>query len=186
MKIVFLDRDGVINKYPGNRKYVTSLKRFRLIPYAKRALKILSDEGFNIFIISNQAGVGKKIYSQRTLNLITDNMLHTLNRSGINISHVYYCIHRQEDNCQCRKPKPGLIKKAIREFNVPKYSLKHAFFVGDSVFDILTAKKAGCKSILVFSGKEKPKDILKLEIQPDFTAKDLFHAVKIILKDKSA
>ena len=99
MKIVFLDRDGVINKYPGDRLYVTSLRKFRFLPRAKQAIVLLNRGGFKIFVASNQAGVGKGTYAQRTLDAITSKMLKDIEQAGGKISKVYYCRHRKEAGC---------------------------------------------------------------------------------------
>ncbi len=155
MKVVFLDRDGVINKYPGDKLYVTSLKKFRFLSGVKKAIALLSRAGFKIFVVSNQAGVGRGVYSQKTLNAITAKMLSDVERVNGRITKVYYCTHRKDAGCGCRKPKPGMLKKAAREF---KFSLKNAYFIGDTIRDVFTAKNAGCKPILVLSGKEKIKD----------------------------
>lgn len=184
MKVVFLDRDGVINKYPGDREYVTSWKEFRFLPGVKQALKKLSRAGYKIFVISNQAGIIKEIYSQQALDEITQNMMKELTASNAGLEAVYYCIHRDEDNCNCRKPRTGMIERALREHAIPKSALKQGFFVGDTIRDIQTGKNAGCKTILVFSGKEKPRNKADWEEIPDFTAKDLLEAAEIILKDK--
>jgi len=184
IKIVFLDRDGVINKYPGDKNYVTIAKGFRFLPGVKNALKLLSDAGFMVFIVSNQAGVGKGVYTQRSLDEITSKMIFELIRKGVNISGVYYCIHKPDDNCTCRKPNIGLIKKALHDFMIKNINLKKKYFIGDSQIDIKTAKKAGLKSILVLSGKEKMVNRENWEVEPDYIAKDLFAAVKIVLKGK--
>ncbi len=155
MKVVFLDRDGVVNRYPGDKQYVTSLKKFRFLPGVKKAIALLHRSGFKIFIASNQAGVGRGIYSQKTLDSITAKMLSGIEAAGGKITRVYYCTHRKDAGCGCRKPKPGMLKRAAKEF---KFNLKHAYFVGDTIRDIQTAKNAGCKPILVLSGKEKIKD----------------------------
>jgi histidinol-phosphate phosphatase family protein len=181
-KLVFLDRDGVINKYPGDREYVTSWKNFKFLPYVKDALKNLTQAGYKIFIASNQAGVTKGIYSKRALAGITAKMLKDLRKQKINIDGVYYCIHRNEDNCSCRKPKTGLLEKALKDHKIPRVNLKHSFFIGDTVRDISTGKNAGCKTILVFTGKEKAGNKKEWEIQPDFVAKNLKEAVDIVLK----
>ena len=182
MKAVFLDRDGVINKYPGHRKYVTSLKKFRFIPGAKRALKRLGDSGYAIFVISNQAGVSKGVYSRSTLDRITSHMLKELKKYGIDIAAVYYCTHRPDARCPCRKPKTGMVKKALKEHGLPARILKSSFFVGDSIMDVQTAANAGLRSILVFSGREKARNRRLWPLEPDFTAKDLSGAAQIIIK----
>lgn len=182
MKIVFLDRDGVINKYPGDRKYVTSLKEFCFIPGVKKALSRLSRQGCKIFVISNQAGVTKGIYSHKELDKITNFMIKELNKAKVKIDSVYYCTHREEDDCSCRKPKIGLIQRVLKEHKIPRASLKNAFFVGDTIRDVQAGEKAGCKTILVFSGKEKPRNKSDWQVQPDFTARNLGQAAEIILE----
>jgi len=179
MKVIFLDRDGVINRYPGDADYVKSWNGFHFLPKVKPALKKLSANGFKIFIISNQAGVSKGMYSQEALDLITQNMLKQLCAYNINIAGVYYCTHRPEDNCSCRKPKTGLIEKAIAELKSEglKIDLSNSYFIGDTIRDIETGKAAGLKTILVFSGKEKLKNRNNWQILPDFVARDLSTAV---------
>jgi len=177
MKNIFLDRDGVINKYPGDRQYVTSLRKFRFLPRSKKAIALLSKNGWKIFVASNQAGVGKGTYAQKTLDAITARMLGNIEQAGGKIAKVYYCTHRKEIGCNCRKPKPGLLKQAAREFKV---NLKKAYFVGDTIRDVLTARAAGCKSILVLNGKEKLANRKNWEVKPDFVFKDLFAAAKFL------
>jgi len=176
-KIVFLDRDGVINQYPGDKLYVTSLKKFRFLPRAKEGSALLTKAGFRIFIASNQAGVGKGVYSRKTLGAITDKMIKAITQAGGRLEKVYYCLHRKEAGCLCRKPKPGLLKKAAKEFG---FSLKSAYFIGDTIRDVHTARAAGCKSILILSGKEKLANQKNWEVKPDFIFKDLFSAAKFL------
>jgi D-glycero-D-manno-heptose 1,7-bisphosphate phosphatase len=184
MKVILLDRDGVINEYPGDADYVKSRDEFHFLPRVKSALKKLSDAEFKIFVISNQAGVSKGIYSQENLDSITRHMLNELKFSGITIAGVYYCIHRDEDNCSCRKPKTGLIDLAFAKLKDKGLNVKldGSYLIGDTTRDIETGKKRGLKTILVFSGKERPENKKNWPIQPDFTASDLFEATKIILK----
>lgn len=178
MRIVFLDRDGVINKYPGDRLYVTSLKKFKFLPRAKKAISLLSKAGFKIFVVSNQAGVGKGTYSQKTLDIITAKMLEGIEQAGGKITKVYYCTHRKEAGCACRKPKPGLLKQAAREF---KFNLKKSYFVGDTVRDVMTAHAVAAKPILILCGKEKLPNQKNWEAKPDFIFKDLFAAAKFLI-----
>ena len=177
MKSVFLDRDGVINKYPGDRFYVTSLKKFRFLPNAKKAIALLSKNGFKIFVASNQAGVGRGIYAQKTLDAITAKMLKEIEAAGGRITKVYYCTHHKEAGCACRKPKPGLLKQAAREF---KFSLKGVYFIGDSIRDVLTSQATGSKSILVLTGKDKLATRKHWEAEPDLIFKDLLAAAKFL------
>ena len=179
MRAIFLDRDGVINKYPGDTKYVTNWKKFRFLPRAKKAIAKLHQNGFKIFVVSNQAGVSKGIYSQKTLDFITKNMRSAIRKAKGEINEVYYCIHRKEQNCPCRKPKAGLIERAKAKYSI---NLKQTFFIGDTIRDIETGKRAGLKTILVFSGKEKPENKNSWQVLPDFTACDLREAVNLVLR----
>jgi histidinol-phosphate phosphatase family protein len=186
MQVIFLDRDGVINKYPGDFEYVKSWEEFHFLPKVKPALKKISGKGCKIFIVSNQAGVSKGIYSQKSLNRITKNMLKELKGNNISISDVFYCIHRQEDNCSCRKPKTGLIDMGMAKIKGEggKLELTKSYFIGDTIRDIETGRAAGLKTILVFSGKEKPENRDKWHSLPDFVASDLYEAVDLILKNQ--
>lgn len=184
MKAVFLDRDGVINEYPGEGKYLTNWENFRFLPGVKQALKKLSDNGFEFFIISNQAGVSKGIFSQEELDRITKNMVCELQKENIVLSGVYYCTHEQEDNCCCRKPKTGMIDSAVQQFKRKNndLNLSKSFFVGDTIRDIETGKSAGLKTILVYSGKEKLENKNTWLTHPDYTAIDLREAAQIIIE----
>jgi histidinol-phosphate phosphatase family protein len=179
MRAIFLDRDGVINKYPGDKKYVTSQKGFRFLPNAKKAIAGLYKHDFKLFIISNQAGVGKGLFSQKTLDSITEHMLSGIRKSGGKIEAVYYCTHREEQNCPCRKPRAGSIEKIRKEYPI---NIKKSFFIGDTIRDVNTAKAAGCQSILVLSGKEKLKNRNNWQTKPDFLFKSLQEAAEFILK----
>lgn len=183
MKVIFLDRDGVINKYPGDSEYVKSWGEFHFLTEVKSSLRRLNDKGFQIFIVSNQAGISKGIYSQENLDLITKNMLQELRDYKIDIAGVYYCIHRDEDNCSCRKPKTGLIDMAVAKLKAEglEAELKQSYFIGDTIRDIETGRSAGLKTILVFSGKEKADNKNKWPIFPDYTARDLSEATDLIL-----
>ena len=186
---VFLDRDGVINRYPGDGKYVTSVKEFRFLPKVKKAIALLTAHKYPIFIISNQAGVGKGLYTQEALDRITEYMLKELARHKAKVQAVYYCAHRNEDNCSCRKPKAGLILSAIKHNSnagLEEVDIQNSFFVGDTIRDVQTARAAGCRSILVFSGQEKPAHRDSWQAQPDYVFPDLYQAAEFIVNQKSA
>lgn len=181
VKAIFLDRDGVINRYPGDRNYVTSLKEFRLLRSSLTAIRKLFLKGFEIYVISNQAGVSKGIYSEKVLREITKYMLKTIEKNGAKIKKVLYCTHLQEDNCACRKPKDGLLKKAVRG---KRLDLKNSYFIGDSLMDIKAGKSFGCKTVLVLSGREKLKNSSTWDVYPDFIAKNLLNAACNIIAEK--
>ncbi len=180
-KIIFLDRDGVINKdIEGG--YITSWEEFQFLPNTLTALGKLSTAGFEVIIISNQAGVSKGLYSQESLALLTRNMIDEIKKSGARINSVHYCSHRPDEDCACRKPKLGLFKQALLGRQV---DLGQVFMVGDSEKDIAAGKKLGCKTILVLSGKaRKREDVANFKVRPDFIAEDLLDAVDAIIIKK--
>ena len=173
MKVVFLDRDGVINEYPGHGKYVTNHRNFSFIPGSIEGIKKLKNKGFKVFVVSNQAGVSKGLYSQKDLDEITKKMVKGLKGKGIGVDGVYYCTHSDEDNCACRKPKTGLLEKAIEDSTL---KTKLTFFVGDSFKDMEAARSFGAKTILVLSGKEKISNRNNWEFEPDYVFDNLLLA----------
>jgi D-glycero-D-manno-heptose 1,7-bisphosphate phosphatase len=187
MKAIFLDRDGVINKYPGDFQYVKSRDEFQFLPQAIAALQKLNAAGYKLFVISNQAGVAKKIYSQEELDAITAKMLTGLANAGVEISGVFYCTHLPDDNCACRKPKAGLVHQAIAELKKlgEEMDINQSYFIGDSEMDVQTGKSVGLKTILVFSGREKPENRKHWKYLPDITAAGLHQAAQMIIKNPS-
>ena len=176
MKAIFLDRDGVINRDPGFGGYVTSWKEFEFLPGSLEAIKRLNQSGYEVIVISNQGGVAKGLYALKDLDKITKNMLGEIEKAGGKISSVHYCPHKDEDDCDCRKPKTGLFSQATKGLQV---NFADTFFVGDNRRDVLAAKAIGSKSIFVLSGNTKLEE---LDVRPNFVARDLLEAVeKIVL-----
>lgn len=180
MKIIFIDRDGVINEELNS--YVTSWDKFQFLDGALQALKKLTDENYHIVIISNQAGVAKGEYTVEELNVINENMLKEIERATKKRPATYYCIHKDEDDCSCRKPKIGLFKQAEEEFGKIDYA--NTYFIGDQQRDIETAKNLGLKSILVLSGRADLEQIKDWTIKPDYIKRDLLDAVNWLLERK--
>ena len=143
-KAVFLDRDGVINE---NRSdYVKSTAEFKFLPGTAEAIKLLNEGGFLVVIITNQSAVNRGLLSGEELEKIHDFMLTELSRYDCRIDAIYYCPHRPDENCSCRKPQPGLLMKAIADLSVePKFS----WLIGDSDADEVAARKAGINSVRI-------------------------------------
>lgn len=181
MKIIFLDRDGVIGRFPGAGFYVEKPEDFHFLPNAKKAVVLLTKAGFEIHVISNQGCVSKKIITRRMLGRITDKMLSEIEAAGGKIKKVSYCIHQSLDHCDCKKPKTALLEKALGRRKVDPSKL---YFIGDSKEDMQTGTNFGCRTILVLSGRNKKKDVKNLPVKPDFVKKDLWGAVKWILEKK--
>ncbi len=185
MKVIFLDRDGVINKFPGLGGYVTRIKDFHFLPGSLAAIKTLTKQGYAIFVISNQAGVSRGIYTQKKLAQITAHMLRRISKAGGRIKKIFYCIHTPDENCGCRKPKIGSIKKAFQMLRQPLTQAKKSFLIGDAQSDIEAGHKAGCKTILVLSGKDSRRDVRHWSLKPDFIAKNLLEATQIVTDENS-
>ena len=183
-KVIFLDRDGVINKYPGGwteHNYVTRPEDFIFLPGSKEAIKRLSGS-YDIILISNQAGIAKGHYSEGELKRINENMLNEISASGGRIKKIFYCVHQDSDNCDCRKPKTGLFKKAEKELGL---RVAGNFFIGDGKTDIEAGEKAGLTTVLVLSGKTSHEDLRDWESRPDYIFDDLLEAARFILDKKT-
>lgn len=181
-KIVFIDRDGVINKDPGGwteHSYVTRWKDFHFIRDAKKAIRSLSTGGFDLILISNQGGVSKGFFTEERLDSINSRMLEEIRKAGGRIKKTYYCVHQSSDECDCRKPEIGMFKKAAKESGA---GIKGSFFVGDGKVDVEAGHKAGLKTILVLSGKTPLSDVDEWSVKPDHMFKDLAEAAKFIIE----
>lgn len=177
---VFLDRDGVVNACPSGR-YITVWEEFRFLPGVLKALKELAARGERVFIVSNQSGVSRGELKRSQLTEITRRMLLAVRRSGGRIRSVQYCIHRSQDGCGCRKPRIGMLKKAARRYGV---DLKKSFVVGDQETDIGMGRTAGCRTVLVLSGKQGRGGAKAMAVRPDRIARNLPEAVRWILRER--
>ena len=144
---IFIDRDGVINcRRPGD--YVLDWSQFFFLPGIRTALKQMASLGLPMIVISNQAAVGKGLLNPVRLEEITVKMHQALLEDGTTFAAAYYCIHRPDENCVCRKPKPALLQTAADDFNI---DLSRSIFIGDSDTDVQAARAAGCAPILFSS-----------------------------------
>lgn len=181
MKVIFLDRDGVINKNPKEHNYIKSWDEFVFLPGARKAIKRLNNHSYSVIVVSNQAGINKGLISQDRVEEIHRLMAEEIKNSGGEIRAVYYCPHREDENCDCRKPHPGLLLKAARDFSL---DLKRSYLIGDAIEDISAGERAGCQTILVLTGRGKKHlhNRKEWESKPDFIAKDIEEAVDWILQ----
>ncbi|MEI8143303.1 MAG: HAD family hydrolase [Candidatus Berkelbacteria bacterium] len=178
---VFLDRDGVINYNANPHDYVKKWDEFRFYKNAVKALKDLSKRNIFTVLVTNQRGISRNIMSHEDLLDIHKNMLEELGKVNASISQIYYCSHGHEDNCNCRKPMPGMFLQAAKEHEI---ILEKSFMVDDARSGIEAGKRAGCKTILVLTGngRENLKTVDEWEFKPDYITKDLLSATKIICK----
>jgi D-glycero-D-manno-heptose 1,7-bisphosphate phosphatase len=141
---IFIDRDGVINRLRPS-DYVLDWSQFVFTPGIREALKQLVSLGLPMVVISNQAAVGKGLLDTAGLEEITSKMYQELAHDGTFLTAAYYCPHRSDENCACRKPKPALLQAAAADLNI---DLTRSIFVGDSDTDVQAARAAGCGSVL--------------------------------------
>lgn len=141
---IFIDRDGVINcRRPDD--YVLDWSQFIFTPGIRDALKQIASLGLPLIVISNQAAVGKGLLDRAGLQEITAQMHRALAADGTFLAAAYYCTHRPDENCACRKPKPELLQRATGDFNI---DLSRSIFIGDSDTDVQAARAAGCVPVL--------------------------------------
>ena len=183
-KAVFLDRDGVITKEPPY--YAHRIDQLELIPKSAEAIRLLNKNEFKVVIVSNQSGVARGYYQEKDIEIYNKAMKKKLEEENACIDAIYYCPHYPEAtikeyriDCDCRKPKPGMLKRAERDLNL---DLKCSFLIGDKMSDIEAGYRAGCKTILVLTGQgnDELKKISKMNIKPNYVSKDLYTAIQII------
>jgi D-glycero-D-manno-heptose 1,7-bisphosphate phosphatase len=150
MKLVILDRDGVINH--DSAAYIKSPEEWKPIPGSLEAIALLSQAGYRVLVATNQSGVGRGLFEMATLNAIHDKMHRALSLAGGRIDGIFYCPHANDAGCNCRKPKPGLLEEIAHRFGV---DLKGVPFIGDSLRDLQAAAAVGAQPILVLTGKGK-------------------------------
>ncbi|HLV95082.1 MAG TPA: HAD-IIIA family hydrolase [Candidatus Acidoferrales bacterium] len=189
-KAVFLDRDGVINPYAYDAEFGTidspaHPDQFALAPGAGEAIAKLNEAGLFVFVVSNQPGVAKGKFSPELLEAVNEKMNRLVGQAGGHLDAVYYCLHHPEGKvdayrltCECRKPKPGLLLQAAREWEI---ELGRSYMVGDGVVDVLAGRQAGTKTLFV--GPRRGYIFSELERQnawPDGIVNDLSEAVESI------
>ena len=161
-KAVFLDRDGTINVDYG---YVFKIKDLNFLPGTIKGLKKLYLAGYKLIIITNQSGIGRKIYTVSDYIKFNDCMLKQLLDEGIKIENVYYCPHTDIDNCECRKPKLALFEQAIREYNI---DLANSYAIGDKERDLSICDSANVKGILIGNDSTKFYSCSNLDEAADY------------------
>lgn len=138
---VIIDRDGVLNEKPARAEYVRSWADWRWLPGAREALRLLKESGYRVLVVSNQAGVGRGVMSEADLVAIHERMKAEARQAGGEIAAVYYCPHNWSQGCTCRKPRPGMLFRAQRDFGL---DLSRTLFIGDDERDGRAAAAAGC------------------------------------------
>lgn len=177
MKIVILDRDGVINY--DSVEYIKSPVEWKPIPGSLEAIARLTQDGYRVVVATNQSGIGRGLFEVAALNAIHDKMHKALSHVGGRIDAVFFCPHAQDAGCACRKPRPGLLEDIAHRFNV---ELAGVPTIGDSLRDLQAAAAVGAQPILVLTGKGNQTAITG-GLPPNTPAfADLDAAVKALLQ----
>ena len=148
MKFVILDRDGTINH--DSDQYIKSPEEWKPIKGSMEAIARLTQAGYRIVVATNQSGIARGLFDMTTLNAIHNAMHRAAAQAGGRIDAIFFCPHAADSDCECRKPRPGMLLEIARRFNVP---LEEAYMVGDAVRDMQAAAAAGTRPVLVLTGK---------------------------------
>ncbi len=174
-RAVFLDRDGTLCE---EVNYLSRAADLRVFPFAARAVKLLNAHHFLVILITNQSGIARGFFDEKTLSEIHQKLINELAAAGAKLDAIYFCPHCPADNCECRKPQTGMIQLARRDFAI---DLESSWMIGDKAIDVRTGFRAGTKTALVLTGYGQ-KEIAVLEREPDLTAKNLLEAAEIIVE----
>ncbi len=183
-RAVFLDRDGTINEEMG---YINHISRFRLFDFVPQAIKILNEAGFVVIVVTNQSGVARGYFDEKLVREIHKKLIEDLKKESARIDGVYYCPHHPQEgrgnykkDCECRKPKTGMIDIAVKDHNI---DLSRSFMVGDRYKDIVFAKRAGLQPVFVKTGYgigEYSYQRREWTEKPLFIAENLLEAAQFI------
>jgi D-glycero-D-manno-heptose 1,7-bisphosphate phosphatase len=177
--VVFIDRDGTINR--DSADYIKSWSEFEFLPGSIEAIKKLTLNGFTNIVITNQSAIPRKLMSSKELVHIHEAMCREIESRGGRITDIFYCPHLPADDCNCRKPRPGLLFRAQKKYNI---DLSDTIMVGDSEKDIQCAFNAGCRYAVLVKSGENPgveKHLAQKGIGPDFVAENLLDAASYII-----
>ena len=172
-KLIILDRDGVINEDSDN--YIRSVDEWIPVPGSINAIVELSKAGYTIAVATNQSGLARGYFPESELDAMHNKMNALVDADGGNIESVLFCPHGPDDNCQCRKPNPGMVKQLLTEHNV---EASETWVVGDSLRDLQAGLNAGCKVALVKTGKGKRTIKAIEEREPQLKSIPLFENLK--------
>lgn len=179
VQYVFLDRDGVINRKPPEGQYIGEWSNFEILPGVESAIAALNRSGRHVIVLTNQRGVALGLYSCADVDTLHAQLQQHLALHGAWIDAFYYCPH-DKGQCDCRKPKPGLIQRAFRDY--PKASAASSLIIGDSISDIEAARNVGIPAIFIQGDPETRKPgAEKAEALADAVCTSLAEAVELYL-----
>lgn len=172
-KLIILDRDGVINH--DSDAYIKSLDEWVPYPSSIAAIARLSHAGFTVVVATNQSGIARGYYDEATLKSMHDRLIALVEKEGGRIAHIAYCPHGPDDECQCRKPLPGMLHQIKRLLGLT--SLKGSWMVGDSLRDLQAGEAVDCRTVLVRTGKGIKTEAKGIGLENAHVFDDLAHFV---------
>jgi D-glycero-D-manno-heptose 1,7-bisphosphate phosphatase len=174
-RAIFLDRDGVVNF--DSPDFIKGPDEAVLIPGSAEAVRSLCEAGFACIVVSNQSGMARGLVSLESLSATEAKLRSEIEKTGGRIEAFYHCPHGPEEGCGCRKPEPGMLLRAAQELGI---ELRASWMVGDRESDIACGRRAGCQTVLVYSGKTPPVGEADFETRPDFACPSLREAAAVI------
>jgi len=174
-RLVLLDRDGTINV---EKHYLSSPEEVELLPGAAEGIRLLRGLGLPVVVVTNQSGVGRGLFGPEQLERIHQRLLELCRAARTDLDAIYVCPHRPDEGCSCRKPAPGLARRAAADFGA---SLTESFVVGDKACDIELGRMVGATTILVGTGygRQVARDGTA---RPDHVVEDLLVAARLIAR----
>jgi D-glycero-D-manno-heptose 1,7-bisphosphate phosphatase len=186
-RAVFIDRDGTISEEVG---YVNHVSRYKVFPFAAEAVRALHEAGWLAVLVTNQAGVARGYFAEDLIGQVHARLAEELGRGGARLDAIFYCPHHPSVgeppyrlDCDCRKPKPGLIHTAAREFGL---DLARCWMVGDRYSDVELARNAGVRSAFVLTGYGRGEFEYQSRAwkhRPDLVAENLLEAARRIVEE---
>ncbi len=177
--VIFLDRDGVINH--DSPDYIKSWEEFEFLPGALEAMAALTRAGYHLIVITNQSVIGRGMVPPEVLEDMFGRMRRAVTAAGGKIFDIFFCPHRPDENCDCRKPEPGLIFQAKTRYGI---DLPAAVMIGDNIKDVLCGQNAGCGATVLVrtgSGALAEQELATRQVTPTLIVDDLAAAADTIL-----
>jgi len=183
-RAIFIDRDGTLNEEVG---YIRELRQFRLYDFAAEAVRLINTAGWRAIVITNQSGIARGLLTEDFLTEIHGQMNAELARADVRVDAIYHCPHHPNFgeppfrlDCDCRKPKPGLLRRAAADFQL---DLSASVVIGDRFRDVETAQAVGAKGVLVLTGYGREELETQSAVQPDHIAVNLLEAVRWVINE---
>ena len=183
-KAVFLDRDGTINEEMG---YINHVSRFKIFKFVPEAIRVLNNCGYLVFVVTNQSGLARGYFDEELLDTVHTDLIKQVEKESAKIEKIYFCPHHPKEgklrykiDCDCRKPKPGMVNMAKSEYDI---DLEQSYIIGDRYKDVEFGKNLGLSTIMVLTGYGLGEYTYQKNIwpeQPDHVCNNLLDAANII------